>query len=63
MRSGGSHLHGAKFGYIEVVRKEVRMPGMDSEKLSNRSKQPGHDQTYKRSEVLFFDAAKKCLDE
>ncbi len=38
------------------------MSGMNSEKLSARKKQPGHDQTFKKSESMFFEAATKCLD-
>lgn len=35
---------------------------MDSEKLSARSKQPGHDQSYQASEANFIDVARRCLD-
>ena len=38
------------------------MPGMDSERLSQREKQPGHDQTFRESEVRFITAARKALD-
>ncbi len=30
--------------------------GMDSQKLSKRRKQPGHDQTFRAAEVNFYDA-------
>ena len=36
--------------------------GMDSEKLSNRAKQPGHDQTFRVSEANFVERARECLD-
>ena len=36
--------------------------GMDSEKLSGRTKQPGHDQTFRVSEANFMEAARSCLD-
>ena len=36
--------------------------GMDSEKLSARTKQPGHDRTFLTSEANFIEAARKCLD-
>lgn len=39
------------------------MVPMDSEKLSNRRKQPGHDQTYRESEGNFIAVARQCLDE
>jgi hypothetical protein len=35
---------------------------MDSEKLSARAKQPGHDQTFRASETHFIDAARTILD-
>ena len=35
---------------------------MDSEKLSARDKQPGHDQSYKTSEKNFIVLARECLD-
>lgn len=35
--------------------------GMDSEKLSNRTKQPGHDRTFRHSESSFIEAAQACL--
>ncbi|MCY4067560.1 MAG: MunI family type II restriction endonuclease [Acidimicrobiaceae bacterium] len=38
------------------------MVPMDSEKLSARTKQPGHDQTFARAEQEFLAAAKTCLD-
>ena len=38
------------------------MPGMDSEKLSARVKQPGHDRTFVVSEQGFLEAARGCLD-
>lgn len=38
------------------------MVPMDSEKLSNRQKQPGHDQTYKESEGNFIMMARRILD-
>ncbi len=36
--------------------------GMNSEKLSARTKQPGHDQTYRASEESFAAACRACLD-
>ena len=36
--------------------------GMDSEKLSKRTKQPGHDRTFLVSEANFVDQARACLD-
>jgi hypothetical protein len=36
--------------------------GMDSERLSRRERQPGHDRTFRTSETNFVDAARKCLD-
>lgn len=38
------------------------MVPMDSEKLSKREKQPGHDQTYRESEGNFILVARQCLD-
>ncbi len=38
------------------------MSGMDSAKLSARSKQPGHDRSFEHSESVFVQAARKCLD-
>jgi hypothetical protein len=38
------------------------VPGMDSEKLSRRTKQPGHDQTFRASEANFMEVARRCLD-
>lgn len=38
------------------------MTPMDSEKLSARAKQPGHDQTFLRAEQAFLAAASDCLD-
>lgn len=35
---------------------------MDSERLSRRSKQPGHDRTFVVSEGNFIEAAAACLD-
>jgi hypothetical protein len=35
---------------------------MDSDKLSKRTKQPGHDQTFVASERSFIAAARACLD-
>lgn len=35
--------------------------GMDSDKLSRRTKQPGHDQTYRRSEENFIQALQDLL--
>jgi hypothetical protein len=35
---------------------------MDSEKLSARAKQPGHDQTFRTSEGLFIETARTILD-
>jgi hypothetical protein len=35
--------------------------GMDSAKLSAREKQPGHDRTFRRSEVSFIDVAQRSL--
>ena len=37
--------------------------GMDSGKLSARSKQPGHDRTFLKSELNFIEAARACLPE
>jgi hypothetical protein len=34
---------------------------MDSERLSRRTKQPGHDRTFVTSETNFLDAARRCL--
>jgi len=36
--------------------------GMDSERLSQRAKQPGHDRTFLTSEANFVEAARRCLD-
>lgn len=36
--------------------------GMDSAKLSARAKQPGHDRTFRESEVNFSTALRKILD-
>lgn len=36
--------------------------GMDSARLSQRSKQPGHDRTFVTSETNFIVAARHCLD-
>ena len=36
--------------------------GMDSRRLSERQKQPGHDQTYRVSEGNFIKACQQCLD-
>jgi len=36
--------------------------GMDSRKLSERLRQPGHDQTFRESEANFIKAATDCLD-
>jgi hypothetical protein len=36
--------------------------GMDSERLSQRRRQPGHDRTFRTSETNFVDAARRCLD-
>lgn len=38
------------------------MSGMDSERLSRRSRQPGHDRTFLVSETNFIEAARRCLD-
>lgn len=38
------------------------MSGMNSEKLSARAKQPGHDRTFEASERKFIEAAQRCLD-
>jgi len=35
---------------------------MDSDKLSRRVKQPGHDRTFRTSEANFVVAARRCLD-
>jgi hypothetical protein len=35
---------------------------MDSERLSARARQPGHDQTFRVSEGNFLQAARGCLD-
>jgi hypothetical protein len=35
---------------------------MDSERLSQRLKQPGHDRTFVTSEMNFVQAARRCLD-
>ena len=35
---------------------------MDSEKLSNRTKQPGHDRTFLDSEMSFIQVAQSCLN-
>lgn len=37
-------------------------PGMNSEKLSRRSKQPGDDQTFRASEANFIEVAMDYLD-
>jgi hypothetical protein len=36
--------------------------GMDSQKLSARLRQPGHDRTFRESEENFIRAARECLD-
>jgi hypothetical protein len=36
--------------------------GMDSRKLSQRQRQPGHDRTFRTSEANFIEAARQCLD-
>ena len=38
------------------------MSGMNSERLSARSKQPGHDRTFRVSESRFVESATSCLD-
>lgn len=38
------------------------MAGMDSGKLSQRAKQPGHDQTFRESEANFVAALEKIVD-
>ena len=38
------------------------MTGMDSERLSQRSKQPGHDRTFATSEATFSEVARAALD-
>lgn len=38
------------------------MAGMDSQRLSERLIQPGHDQSYKESERNFIEVARRCLD-
>lgn len=38
------------------------MSGMNSERLSARAKQPGHDRTFVASEENFVEAARACLD-
>ena len=35
---------------------------MDSERLSKRAKQPGHDRTFERSEATFIEVAGRVLD-
>jgi hypothetical protein len=35
---------------------------MNSKRLSERARQPGHDQSFKASESNFIEAAKRCLD-
>lgn len=35
---------------------------MDSERLSRRARQPGHDQSFRAAETNFVDAARRCLD-
>ena len=44
------------FAYVEL------MAGMDSEKLSARTKQPGHDRSFEASESLFIVTAATLLD-
>lgn len=39
-----------------------RARGMDSARLSERAKQPGHDRSFVVSEGNFDDAARECLD-
>ncbi len=39
-----------------------RRRGMDSDRLSRRPKQPGHDRTFVTSETNFVRAAQACLD-
>lgn len=39
-----------------------RRRGMDSARLSQRAKQPGHDRTFLTSETNFVEAASRCLD-
>lgn len=39
------------------------MVPMDSEKLSNREKQPGHDQTYRESEGNFIEVVREHFDD
>jgi hypothetical protein len=39
-----------------------RARGMDSERLSARTKQPGHDRSFATSETNFIAAARECLD-
>jgi hypothetical protein len=38
------------------------MAGMDSRKLSRRARQPGHDQTFRKSETNFIEALHQILD-
>lgn len=38
------------------------MSGMDSKRLSARSRQPGNDLTYRESESRFVQVARQCLD-
>jgi hypothetical protein len=55
---------------FEKLQKSMKQPilsggidamGMDSSKLSARVKQPGHDRTFRRSEVSFIDVAQRSL--
>lgn len=39
------------------------MSGMNSERLSARQRQPGHDRTFMTSEANFIAVARECLDE
>lgn len=41
---------------------EQMLMGMDSERLSRRQRQPGHDRTFRTSETNFVEAARRCLD-
>lgn len=36
--------------------------GMDSRRLSERTRQPGHDRSFRTSEDNFVEAARRCLD-
>lgn len=46
----------------QIPEEPQRGRGMDSERLSARERQPGHDRTFATSEANFIEVARECLD-